>query len=339
MNFSAEQANALLVEERNEADLRVLINQLNTSTHGNVTVLYSGSLNGTNIHTTTAINELKNNSDLRVLDNTEAFKFLDCLPDRNNNGHINNVELNQKLLDIFGDDPNEYGSRANQFLFGAKDELGQRIPNGAFDMVSTNFAKGGQGHAVALVGFANEGQVFGASELPTSLKDSGFTHVNGIPTETLRNVAQTEGMSEAFGIVRTQSQIDTMRISYTVDANGKVTGLDTGDLLSTRYGVQDTRPNPNLTNGHITHRVSEDLDRVRQTNPEKFAPLRPEHLQYKTVYQTPHIDAQIQPSQQSLSQKLTPFQQAYQRDQLDQTFEQKTIRPHSVDTKHINGCK
>ena len=342
MGLTAEQANERLPKINTPEELRELINQLDTRTHGKVTILYSASVNGSTLHTMDAIAHLKQNPDLRVLDNTEAFKFLDCLPDSKNNNHINNPALRDKIIELYGEKPENWrdNTRANQFLFGEQkliDGKSYRMPNGAFDVVSANFARGGKGHAVALVGFAEQDRVFGATELPTSLKESGFTHVNGIPTETLRNVAQTESMSEAFGIVRTQSQIDNTRISYTVDANGKVTGLDTGDLLSTRYGVQDTRPNPNLTNGHITHRVSEDLDRVRQTNPEKFAPLRPEHHQYKTVYQTPHIDAQIQPRQQSLSQNLTPFQQAYQRDQLDQTFEQKTIRPHSVDTKHING--
>lgn len=242
-----------------------------------MTVLYSGSLNGTNIHTTAAINELKSNPDLRVLDNTEAFNFLDCLPDRKSNGHIRNIELNQKLLDMFGDDPNDYGLRANQFLFGEQKVIGgvkQSVPNGAFDIVSTNFAKGAKGQTIALVGFANEGQIFGASEMPTILYASESTHINGIPTETLRNVAKAEGMSPAFGIVKTQAQIDTARMSYTTNAEGKITGLDTNDVLSKGYGVQDTHLNPSAMKDKI-HSLGKDLEALKQTNPDKFSPMRP----------------------------------------------------------------
>lgn len=75
MSFTAGQASALLENSHTEEELRLLIGQLDTNTHGSVTVLYSGSLNGSDQHSMDAIAQLKANPELRILDNTEAFKL------------------------------------------------------------------------------------------------------------------------------------------------------------------------------------------------------------------------------------------------------------------------
>ena len=87
MTLTFEQANALLdqnifsanstaTQAEKIAALRDIINKLDITTTGNVTVLYSGMINS-DIHSTQAIRDMKNNPNVRVLDNTEAFKFVD----------------------------------------------------------------------------------------------------------------------------------------------------------------------------------------------------------------------------------------------------------------------
>ncbi len=72
MALTLAQANALLDSAQTEADLRDIVAQLDTSTHGATTVLYSGLLNGKfgddAVHAMEAIAELKNDSNLRILD-------------------------------------------------------------------------------------------------------------------------------------------------------------------------------------------------------------------------------------------------------------------------------
>lgn len=70
MTFTAQQVADQLALINTEAELRALINQLDTTTHGTTTVLYSGRIGKT--HTSAYINELKNNPDLRVIDNAES---------------------------------------------------------------------------------------------------------------------------------------------------------------------------------------------------------------------------------------------------------------------------
>ena len=139
--------------------LRGIIERLDVSTHGSTTVLYSGPIEielGENGRGTGhLVNELKNNADIRLLDNTEAFKFLNLNKDQDN------AALRHALESIFGDDPISPGSRANQFLYG--NNTTPRTAKGAWDIISRNFAKGASGNVVAIVPFAQADRVFGAT--------------------------------------------------------------------------------------------------------------------------------------------------------------------------------
>ncbi len=109
MSLKVAQANALLDSAKSEADLRNIIAQLDTSTPGTTTVLYSGSLNGKSgndaVHTMAAIAELKKDPNLRILDNTEAFKFMDVMDERS---LTYNAKLYDALERVFGSDPRDW---------------------------------------------------------------------------------------------------------------------------------------------------------------------------------------------------------------------------------------
>jgi len=129
MSLTDSQAVKLLNLVTTEAQLRALIDDLDISATGDVTVLYSDKINDS-LHSSSVINGmLERGMSVRVLDNTEAFEFLN-----------ENDNLNDALRRIFNSDPDERGSTANQFLFGGKETDGSRIPNGAWDTISRNFA-------------------------------------------------------------------------------------------------------------------------------------------------------------------------------------------------------
>ena len=166
--------------------LRGIIERLDVSTHGSTTVLYSGSieieLGRHGRGTGHLVNELKNNANIRLLDNTEACKFLDLSADSGNN------TLGDALRAIFGDNPRDEGSKANQFLYG--NNTTPRTANGAWDIISRNFAKGASGNVVAIVPFAQADRVFGATELKELLNNSNVTSINGIDKEALLSLSK-----------------------------------------------------------------------------------------------------------------------------------------------------
>jgi hypothetical protein len=189
MSLTAAAANELLHDDITVDELRALMAQLDVSTHGSTTVLYSGMLNDT-VEATDVIMEMKKDSSLRILNNTEAFKFLDVL-DKDSDTH--NAKLYETLYRIFGDDPGGWqnNSTSNQFIFGTKSGV-LRSPDGVFDIVSANFAKEAVGDVVALVPKAGADKVFASSELPALLENANVASINGIPRDDLlRMVCKT----------------------------------------------------------------------------------------------------------------------------------------------------
>lgn len=120
-SIDASTANYLLDYAKSPEDLRAIIDKIDTNTHGSLTITYSGGLDGLDAGSVApwsneVAGEFAKRPDLKVLDNTEAFKFLDVL--KSNGGVSNNKKLYDKLGEVFGDSPNDRGSKSNQFLFG-----------------------------------------------------------------------------------------------------------------------------------------------------------------------------------------------------------------------------
>ena len=157
------------------AALRELINSLDVKSEGNVTLLYSGMMNK-NIHSTRIIDVVKMGENNRILDKTEAFKFLDFDADE---GRPKNKYLKEVLESIFGDNVDFRKGEVNEFIFG-KENPGAYRTNGAFDWVSENFAKETKGRVIAIVPNASPGRTFGQTELRALLNNPNITAINGL---------------------------------------------------------------------------------------------------------------------------------------------------------------
>ena len=160
--------------------LRELINSLDVKSEGNITLLYSGMMNK-DIHSTYIIDAVITGENNRVLDKTEAFKFLDFDGQK---GEPKNKYLKEVLESIFGDDVDFREGEVNEFIFG-KENPGSLRTNGAFDWVSENFAKETKGRVIAIVPNASSGRTFGQTELKALLQNPDVTHINGLEKSLL----------------------------------------------------------------------------------------------------------------------------------------------------------
>jgi hypothetical protein len=77
MVLTAQQANQELAKVTTVDQLRNLINQLSIEAEGKTTILYSGSTANGVSNADIIQGMLRNGDDIRVIDNTEAEKFLD----------------------------------------------------------------------------------------------------------------------------------------------------------------------------------------------------------------------------------------------------------------------
>jgi hypothetical protein len=225
MALTMQEANVLLDNVHTEAELRNLLDQLDINSEGKTTVLYSGNV-AEGIGSGDIIKGMLANGDnVRVIDTTEAAKFLDIFSDLNKN-----QKLIDKLENIFGTDPTIKGTAGNQFLFGQFDSNGTRIPNGAWDAVSSRFVDATVGEVKTLTGGAGADRVFAQTEVARLLQNADITHIDGIPIEKLRIL----GDAEAFKTISAQSAIDSAYLKIATDANGIPLIIDGQARLDTR---------------------------------------------------------------------------------------------------------
>jgi hypothetical protein len=218
MSLTLQQANQALANVTTADELRSLINQLSVESDpsGKVTILYSGWSTTNDMVSNSQIIQamLKNGEDIRIIDNTDAAKFLqlnDKLPG------FNEV-LAAKLDSIVGGDPGERSSPANKFLFGDVDAKGTRIPNGAWDNVSARFVADTVGEVRTITGGALDDKVFAQTEIPAALKNTNITHIDGIARTDLA----AKGEAEAFKAISAHSNIDSAGLKVATDANGNI---------------------------------------------------------------------------------------------------------------------
>ena len=223
MAITADHANQLLNSISSEEQLRDLISQLDVSATGDVTILYSGDVTDT-IRSSDIINSMINSGQsVRVIDNTQAYDFLQVQT---------NQTLNDTLVRIFGDNPRLRGTRANQFLFGTRDANGVRSPDGAWDIVSSNFARETTGPVRAIVPNAPSDGVFALTELNTLLDESGFTELDGTPRADLEALRVNNGHDAIFNKITTESffQVNLTDLSANnPESINRYLSLDPGD--------------------------------------------------------------------------------------------------------------
>jgi len=155
-----------------EASLKDIISQLDTTpfntSNSATTVLYSG----------TSVEDIKDNPKFRVLDNTEAYKFLMEIED--------NRPLMNALEKAYGEKPDfrDWTSKAGIFI-GGDDRVTPRV-GGAWDWVSANFVYDAQGNVVTKVGEgAGVNRVFFGTEIPGAKANPNITHIDHVEKQAL----------------------------------------------------------------------------------------------------------------------------------------------------------
>ena len=225
MDISSAEANALLTEAKSEEDLREIVGRLDVSADGKLTILYSGKA-AEEVWSTDVINGLlKSGEDIRVLDKTEAFRFLDIYsPDRANHHLFDTLER------IYGTSPRDPGTSANQFLFGAMHQDGKRVPNGAWDVVSAKFASATIGEVRTITSYAQPDRVFGAIELPRVIANENVTTVEGIDRSRLAALQEHRGDNAVFEVVQARSFENTGKLNVAVNYAGTPLRGEAGEL-------------------------------------------------------------------------------------------------------------
>ncbi|MGQ0597916.1 S8 family serine peptidase [Aquabacterium sp.] len=227
------EATARLASITTEAQLLGLINELSVNATGKVTLLYSGAFgtdaNGSKVKSGDVVTKLLNDgADIRVIDKTDAAKFLDIRE---------NLALKATLERVFGTNPEFQGTTANNFLYKAE--------GGAWATTSKRFVEATEGAVTILAPNAAADRVLAVTEIPAVLADnSKITSINERPIEFWRVVANEGGSTEA-GLAKTVDAIAAssddllarsgMRVSLT--STGSIAQLDSAGLLS-QYGIQ-----------------------------------------------------------------------------------------------------
>jgi hypothetical protein len=141
MGLTKQQANLRLELIHTPEQLRQLIKEIDTLGTGNTTVLWSGSAGffGTDNSQRISAEHMSKSlfaqdPDFRIVDNTEAAKFLDT----NRNSKNYNKAFKDKLYELFSGDTD----KINEFLIGKIDQKTEkRITKGIWDDVSEKFVK------------------------------------------------------------------------------------------------------------------------------------------------------------------------------------------------------
>jgi hypothetical protein len=216
MALTVQQANQALANVTTTDQLRSLINQLSIEASGKTTILYSGVSTTNDMVSNSQIIQgmLRNGEDIRIIDKTEAAKFLqlnDKLP-----GY--NKTLSDKLELIYGDNGSIRGSPANKFLFGDIDAHGKRIPNGAWDNVSGRFVTDTVGEVRTITGGAFDDKVFAQTEVPAALKNTKITSIDGIARADLAE----KPLADAVKAVTAQSDVYSAGLKVATQADGSL---------------------------------------------------------------------------------------------------------------------
>ncbi|WP_211251111.1 hypothetical protein, partial [Stenoxybacter acetivorans] len=209
MSLTMTEANALLANVSTDEDLRNLIAQLDVAGSGSTTLLYSGDIvSGGKAHDI-ALEFSEQNANIRIIDNTEAGKFLD---------YKTNETLGLKLRELFGPEFETRGSTGNKFLYGENDGTG------VWASTSQRFVGEAVGEVRVLGPGASASGVFALVELPTLLKNPNITAVEGIDIQDLRAL-------EANG-ENILKYIKDVSVFHTVSCDLKITEINGQMVLS-----------------------------------------------------------------------------------------------------------
>ncbi len=207
--------------------LRELAKQVDVSSSGRITVLYSGNV-ADRVSAWNVVKAMETvGEDVRLIDKTEVNKFL------------NSEEFISATADAHGIRADDILSRnpaakvANEWLYHPTE--------GPWADASARFADATQGEVKTIVSGATPKRVFGATELPRILANPNVTNVDGIPREVLAARQASHGPQAAFDMIVARSHENVGTIRTAVNAQGSPLRSDTGHLqLDNRGYFVDT---------------------------------------------------------------------------------------------------
>jgi len=179
----------LLKPKEIEQELHRIINHLDTTpkdVHPDATTaLYSGIPKED-------MKQFVNDPNYALLDNTEAFKFLDKLYEKDiaETGHPLIPAL-KKVYDTDEIDFNDRNTPANIFLNGDDSVFPRQ--QGAWDIISHQFVKGSEGNVLTIVGEkASAQRVFKGTEFVTAALNKDITQLDGFDKKELFKTLEKE---------------------------------------------------------------------------------------------------------------------------------------------------
>jgi hypothetical protein len=200
-----------------------LVRGISVDTPGNVTLLYSGMLNADVSSNNLALALARQDKDLRLIDTTEAAKFLasdECI---------------NAVANIHGTTPKkvreDYTDPGNKFLFDGKE--------GLWAATSERFVRYTTTELVTATPYARGDRVFAQVELKEALNNKVVPSINGVPIEVFKQVYKTTGSLEEVNKAVAASSYDRMQGMQVAVMNARVTAVDTGSFID--------RPTPVLT--------------------------------------------------------------------------------------------
>jgi Ca2+-binding RTX toxin-like protein len=238
--LTADQAIQLLQYASTEQELLAIVNQVDVTATGKVTVFYSGDsglLNaaGKPISAGNIVKGLADSgADIRVISNTQAYEFLNSLQFRDAVQRVTQSSVSLGITDT--------PTAADKFLNNAG-------PDGAWANASRRFAADTVGDVITYTANAVDGRIFGVDELPELLKDnSRVSTINGISKDAYRGMADG---TEIFNSVNAASADSLMggQLRVQTNAAGNVVKADAGNWLNS-YGA-DTPVLPTDTGQNV----------------------------------------------------------------------------------------
>ena len=233
--LTSEQARELLRENpdgyQTSAQLRELASKVDADAPGRLTVLYSGPA-AKDVWSTDVITAMVDaGEDVRVINKSEAAKFLESREFYNALADAYDVDVD-KLID------GSYRGPATEWLYHPTE--------GPWADASARFADATKGEVRAIVHDANPTRVFGAVEVPHILANPNVTLVEGLPREALAGVSQRQGQQAAFELIvgRAREHASDLRVPLSDDAlrtSNRMLRLDSRDYFA-ETGIDGRQP-------------------------------------------------------------------------------------------------
>ncbi|WP_336167962.1 calcium-binding protein [Acinetobacter sp. 161(2023)] len=153
---------------------------------------------------------------------------------------------------------NKEGTAAYEFWNGSggiDPSTGEHVPS-IWNTISEVYARDTKGDVLALVPFADDNRIWAQTELPTLLDNPNVTSINGIPIDELRTNLQSNGYNQVFEDIKTQSVLIMSEFQYVRDTStGRIAAVDTGQVLSKYFGVEDVTIDPFITIQNPTYEI------------------------------------------------------------------------------------